>query len=244
MDTLIVPQSQPNTKAVFIYVLIDPFTDLIRYVGKATKPEVRFRRHIKDARDGKRDHKSNWISSVLSRNRKPVLAIIETCGADWKKRETYWIAKLRVDGFDLTNSKSGGDGFEPCEETRKKMSAAKKGKPPHNKGKSTSLEAKAKQSASAKARFFRMTPDEKQQYIKPALANPPKNLKGWHHTDEAKAKISAAGMGNKHTLGHKATEETKKRLSQAKKGHAVSDETRKKISEVKRRKNKERKDNH
>lgn len=231
MDTAIVPQIQTEKKTSYIYVLVDPFSELVRYVGKTTNPDLRFRRHIKDAYDQKHDHKSNWIASVLKREGKPILKIIETCGTDWKERETYWINYFRSQGVDLTNSKGGGDGFEPCDETRKRMSDAKKGKVPHNKGKTTSPEVREKQRAAAKARFARMTSDERKAYVAPALRNPSAKESGWHHTEEARAKISAANIGNTKTRGRKRTNEELRKQSEKIKGHAVSPETRKKISE-------------
>jgi hypothetical protein len=204
MDTPIVNNSDSTEKTVYIYTLVDPITGLIRYVGKSTNPDVRFRRHLKDAGDGKRDHKSNWILSLLKRGYKPIVNTIEACASNWKEREIYWIAMLRSEGFDLTNSKSGGDGFEPCDETRRKMSDAKKGRTPHNKGKITSPEARLKQSEAAKARFARMTDAEKEAYSAKFKGRIVVGRPGWHHTEEAKAKISEAGKGTHTRLDENA----------------------------------------
>ena len=51
-------------------------------------------------------------------------------------------------------------------------------------------------------------------------------------TEEVRKKISEAGKGNKYALGHKRSEETKRKLSEAHKGKKLSDETKKKLSEA------------
>ena len=56
--------------------------------------------------------------------------------------------------------------------------------------------------------------------------------KGQKHTDEAKAKLSEAAMGNTKWLGKHHSEETKRKISEAKKGTKASDETKRKMSEA------------
>ncbi len=56
------------------------------------------------------------------------------------------------------------------------------------------------------------------------------NSKKLRHTDEAKAKIGKAALGNTHSLGHKHTQEFKDNVSRVHKGKKVSDETRRKMS--------------
>lgn len=56
--------------------------------------------------------------------------------------------------------------------------------------------------------------------------------KGQKHTDEAKAKLSEAAMGNTKWLGKRHSEETKRKISEAKKGKNLSVETKQKMSEA------------
>ena len=61
--------------------------------------------------------------------------------------------------------------------------------------------------------------------------------KGKPRSEETKKKMSEAKKGNKYNLGKKHSEETKKKLSEAAKGKHLSEETKKKLSEAKKGKN-------
>ena len=221
-----------DSQKIYIYALSDPFTGHVRYIGKSNNIDRRVRRHLKDGRDGKTDHKSRWVAKVLREGSFPVVDVLEVCErSEWKDREQYYIWAYRGLGADLTNSKEGGDGINPSAATRAKMSLAAKGRVAHNKGKPTSAEAKARQSIAAKRRWARMGEDERVAYIaKMQAANPSRgSVKGWHHTEEAKRKISAASKSQVRILGYHATPEARRKLGIALKGHVVTNETRRKI---------------
>lgn len=233
MDTSIVDVNPQAVKTTFIYALVDPFTDAVRYVGKADDVQRRLRGHINEAKRGKRDHKNRWIASLLSRDARPQVRILESCGDNWKERETWWITELRAVGCGLTNSKSGGDGLEPTQDVRRKLSEAKRGKTPHNKGKKASEEARRKMSLAAKARFAKMSADEKAAYTEEMRVSPRASTKGRKKlTPEHKEKLRLANMGNKYTLGrHPSLEEIEKSAA-AHRGKPKSEETKRKISEA------------
>lgn len=221
----------PIVSLNYIYTLIDPLTNQIRYVGKSIDVDRRLKGHLSEARRGKKDHKNRWIASLLKKNCVPIIKVIDICGHDWKERETYWISKFNADGCSLTNSKLGGDGLEPCDESRRKMSEAKKGKPPSNKGKKTSEEGKQKQREAARRRFDRMTEEERKIYATRLRKNRP-NIKGKHKlTPEHKEKLRLANLGNKHMLGYKPTAEAIEKTASAHRGKPRSDETKRKIRE-------------
>jgi hypothetical protein len=189
-----------DDKNATIYALCDPRTGTIRYVGKASDPARRYRRHLKDGRDGKTDHKSRWIASLLGAGVAPRLLVLEVCvEAIWKVRECHWIATLRAAGCDLTNCTDGGDGFAPLSETRAKMRAAKLGKVPHNKGQTTSPETRERQRQSAQRRWGQVDEDRRAEHgravrdSRVANGNPAGPRPGWHHTTESRQKIAAAG---------------------------------------------------
>lgn len=184
-----------GTGTTFIYALMEPDGEVVRYIGKSDNPQGRFNYHMKDGRQGKKDHKSRWIAKLLQEGRKPVLTILEECRIDsWKGREQFWIEQYKATG-KLTNHKNGGDGLEVDEAARKKMSLARMGKTPHNKGKQTPQSAREKQSEAAKRRFGNMTPEERRVYMGRANnANVSKSHPGWRHTDDAIRKISEASQ--------------------------------------------------
>ncbi len=114
-----------------LYKLIDPNTLQVRYIGKTEKQLViRLMGHIREAGNGTKTHKCNWIRSLLKLGKIPHIRIIKrlTPQDDWRKFETYYIAKYRKLGHHLTNGTDGGEGVTMTQETRNKISL-KGGKP-------------------------------------------------------------------------------------------------------------------
>lgn len=94
----------------YIYTLSDPTTNKIRYVGKTTNPKRRLSQHIQDAKYHKNSRRTiNWIKSLISKNIKPIMSIIEECEDNWQEREIYWISFYKKT-CDLCNHHSGGLG--------------------------------------------------------------------------------------------------------------------------------------
>jgi hypothetical protein len=93
-----------------IYVLIDPITNIVRYVGKANNVTQRYRAHLNRARKHQ-IHKKNWIEQLKREGLKPIIEVIDIVPiGDWIFWETYWISQMRAWGFDLINYTNGGDG--------------------------------------------------------------------------------------------------------------------------------------
>ena len=92
-------------KTYYLYYLIDPNTNLVRYVGVTYRQKQRYKEHINSAKKEK-NHKANWINSLLRNNQKPVFKIIfET--QDKNEILEYEIKHI-TDNQNLTNSTSGG----------------------------------------------------------------------------------------------------------------------------------------
>jgi len=99
---------------VFIYELRDPNTRLPRYVGKTKNcMSKRLFEHInrtkkKIRNNRKLDKKESWIYSLLKKDKKPTIHLIETVNNDtWKEKEIFYISQYR-EKFDLTNQHDGG----------------------------------------------------------------------------------------------------------------------------------------
>lgn len=115
----------------YIYILADPITMKIRYVGKTNNCYQRYRHHLVASANPK-SHKRNWIESLKRQGLKPILKIIdEVPTEEWKFWEQYWICQLKAWGFSLVNHTHGGEGL-----TNGNQTSFKKGTIPWNKNNS------------------------------------------------------------------------------------------------------------
>lgn len=102
-----VGEGLPETVCINFYVLKDPTTLEIRYVGQTVNPENRFRNHLYEARKNKRTHKDLWILKLLRGNKKPIMEIIGTTyitSDDANKIENKLIKRFK-NKYRLTNNK-------------------------------------------------------------------------------------------------------------------------------------------
>jgi len=113
----------------YIYVLKDPETLDIRYVGKTTCLKRRFKSH-KCLKATKGTHLSSWIVSLRNKGLLPLMETVDIVeGAGWREKESYYIEFYKNQGFDLVNLTSGGEGcegYKHTDEARKKMSDIQK----------------------------------------------------------------------------------------------------------------------
>lgn len=96
-----------------IYVLKDPDSLEIRYVGKTVSSLLsRLGGHIADAKRQKvNNHRTNWIRKIISNNKLPIIEEVDKC--PWNESqglETYYISYFRNKGCDLLNETEGGEG--------------------------------------------------------------------------------------------------------------------------------------
>lgn len=111
-----------------IYVLKDPDTLEIRYVGKADNLKKRFDEHIREYKY-KSTYKNNWIKGLLDNNKLPIIEVIEKVPKEnWGDYEKKWIIYFKNSGNYLTNLTEGGDGGNFGEEINKLISQKLKGK--------------------------------------------------------------------------------------------------------------------
>lgn len=116
-----------------IYILLDPITFDVRYVGKTNSAKRRLYSHIKECKSIRISYKINWIKSLLSKGERPIISIIDVVPiSEWQYWEKYWIEQFKQWGFNLTNQTEGGDGGQGYKHTdlaKNKMRKSKLGKP-------------------------------------------------------------------------------------------------------------------
>ena len=120
---------------IYIYTLSDATG--VRYIGQTKDIKKRLYRHIRDGKlDGVKNKRCAWIKSLLNKNEKPSIDVIDIVNTEnWGFWEVYWISQFKSWGFKLVNDSSGGEGSYGrvvSDETKVKMSLAKKGKTPKN----------------------------------------------------------------------------------------------------------------
>lgn len=211
------------TRMGVIYQITNKINGKI-YVGKTKqKLDTRMTQHKYDSKNG-----SPGLGAAIAKYgwENFTVEVIEVCPVkQLNEREKFWIAALNSkapNGYNLTD---GGDGLVGCtQETRDKMSLAKKGK----KRKPHSSETRAKMSAKAKGR---PSSNKGKHLSEETRAKLSVSNTGKKHTSETRAKISASNKGeNNPNYGKHRSPETKAKISAAEKGKHLSEETRAKIS--------------
>ena len=112
-----------------LYLLCDPDTGAVRYVGASVSPKRRALCHkgmskLVDTRV------AVWVRSLYDQGKAPVMDVLDAKGPDeWEDEERFLISYLRFLGFDLLNMSSGGlVGSKACQEHREKLGAASRGR--------------------------------------------------------------------------------------------------------------------
>lgn len=141
-------------ETTFLYVLTDPVTGSVRYLGKSNNPFKRLKRHLLDSSPS---HKKNWIDSLKSAGMAPNMELLdEVPVSQWQFWEREYIRVFKAIGLSLTNQCEGGENppsrtgtARPpfSSEWRAKIAASRRGKPTRL-GVKNSLETRAKISAS------------------------------------------------------------------------------------------------
>jgi len=107
-----------------IYALQDE-NGKIRYIGKTYKGlSKRLIEHLSVARSGKKNHRCNWMRSVMTRGYIPAITLIGEIKGDGCREEAAWIKYFRDEGVNLVNATDGGEGvpgWKPSEEMREQF---------------------------------------------------------------------------------------------------------------------------
>lgn len=102
-----------KNKQYLAYVLIDPITNIPRYIGITTRSlEIRFLGHMNDVRRRPKlnPHKTNWFNKLLYLGKIPKIKLIKQCNSleELKQFEIDYIKKYKTK-YNLINLTVGGD---------------------------------------------------------------------------------------------------------------------------------------
>jgi len=97
-------------ETTFIYSLNCPISKITRYIGKSNTPKGRYDRHLKSCIKKTSSHNAAWLKSLLLKELKPELEIIdEVLCSEWQFWEKHYISLYKSWGFNLTNQTPGGE---------------------------------------------------------------------------------------------------------------------------------------
>ncbi len=103
---------------IYIYSLIDPRYNKVRYIGKTVNLKRRYEQHLY-LFTGNNPRKERWIQGLKNEGLKPEMVVIEECNeSNWMDSEKRWIAHYREICSDLTNIADGGEDSWNCTEAR------------------------------------------------------------------------------------------------------------------------------
>lgn len=112
-----------------VYGLVDPRTNLVRYVGRSSSGLRRPKIHLCPSNLRGQSHKERWLREVIAQGLRPGIRILRECESfhEAETSEVEEIRRLRAEGVKLTNATEGGKGKPlgqtPTAEVRRKIAA-------------------------------------------------------------------------------------------------------------------------
>jgi|LakMenE01Jun11ns_1017448.scaffolds.fasta_scaffold9872590_3 hypothetical protein len=196
---------------VYIYSLSNPISNEVRYIGKSTNIENRYKQHIGRCKK-EVTHKCSWIKNLQTENLKPKIEIVDLVeSGEWQFWEKYWISQFKSWGFDLVNSTDGGDGILLHSDfTKKYMSNSKKGVGIHDDDYKKILSEKMKGNSYTLGK--KLSDEHKRK-----ISNSQLGIK--KHTEESKNIISTKNKGNNNGMyGKKHNQKSLEKISENSRG--------------------------
>ena len=226
----------------FVYALVDPRTLMVRYIGRTTQGQARFKQH---EYSNNNTYVCRWIKSLRGAGLMFIPVVLEECTSreSLMSSESWWVAYGKLSGWELTNLTNGGDGswgYRVTAETREKLRQLHLNKPKSaehienmrrakstpeaieanrrlHTGRKRSAETRARIGAASRRRVA--TPEARANMSAAGKRRPPR-------TQATRDKLSLVHKGRKFTpehianmsksrLGKKASPETRERMSEA-----------------------------
>jgi group I intron endonuclease len=159
------------------------------YVGMtAATLKVRWRRHQKEARNGRNTYFCNAIRKYGALSFRPEVLLTCESRKDAANSEKFYIRFFDLrdpnKGYNLTEGGEGTWGWKHSEEAKRKMRQAKKGKSSHWKGKTRSEESRRKMSRAKKG--IASSGEKNNFYGKTHTEETRRAIGDWHHINGPK----------------------------------------------------------
>lgn len=191
---------------MFIYGLIDPRDNELRYIGfTSISLKRRLITHLSPSALKKNTHKNNWVKSILYEKIKPEIFLIQkTDKENWEFDEQWNIQYFKAIGCRLTNECSGGRGFYDISDAiKKKMSDSHKGAKNSFYGKKHTEESKRKISMFHTGRKLTKEHIEKVRASSLGRIMPPKTEEWKRKQSESHKKLFTPELRKKYSDIHK-----------------------------------------
>lgn len=104
----------------YIYYLICPIDNKVKYVGKTKHPELRYKQHIKKL-DKTLTPKRKWLEMLHSKCLEPYMEIVEEVEDDGRNREQYHVTLNKDTVLNIHNPDKGRKSFKGRYPSKKKV---------------------------------------------------------------------------------------------------------------------------
>lgn len=88
----------------WVYALVDPRDDEVKYIGLAQDPYVRYKAHANGSQNTSSNARREWVLSLRSSGLKPVMVLLEKVSVrEGRQAEETWIQRCERKGARLLN---------------------------------------------------------------------------------------------------------------------------------------------
>lgn len=208
-----------------VYGLVDPQTDVVRYIGKSSSGLTRPKYHLyrNNIVRENHTHKRAWLLELFDRGLRPAIRVLKECSSneEVEEAERLLIKEYRQNGVGLTNLAEGGTsgsiGASWSEASRRRLAETNKSNPVRmehirqlgSKWKGTTRSEETKQKMSEAKRKWWAEHHEEQSAL---LREIGKRRRGQPLAPKQMEHIRKIGLQNR---GKPKSEETKRKMAEA-----------------------------